>query len=561
MASEITPVLLVEDNAEHVDFLRKLFATPELSHFHLETVDSLAAALAWLKTGSCALILLDLTLPDSDGLETFLRVFEAAPDVALVVLSGTNDVTLAIETVQFGAQDYLVKGRVDNQLLMRAMAYAIERKRAQHTLQQAHDDLELRVRERTTALAQTNELLHREISERRKAEEATATSNRQLTAALSELQAAQEEIIQRERMQALGRMANGIAHDFNNALAPILGFSELLLMKPETLADLPKARNYLEMIHCAAKSSARVVSRLREFYRYREPGEVLTPVAVNEVVQHAVALTQPRWKDQALAEGVQIEIRTELAEVPALPANEAEIREILVSLIFNAADAIRQRGTITLRTEFRAGRLVITVTDDGVGMTEDVRARCLEPFFSTKSDRGSGLGLGSVYGVVRRHQGAIDIQSAPDAGTTVTVSFPLEKGAAAASPPTAPPASPALHILVVEDEELVREVLEIYLAEDHHTVTTAVHGRDGLKKFSEGKFDLVMTDRSMPEMNGDALAAAIKQLRPLQPVLLLTGFGDLMNGAGERPPGVDLVVTKPFTLTSLRAAIAKVCPK
>lgn len=561
MASEIAPVLLVEDNTEHVDFLRKLFATPELSHFHLETADSLASALAWLKTGRCELILLDLTLPDSDGLETFLRVFEAAPNAALVVLSGTSDVALAIETVQFGAQDYLVKGRVDNQLLMRAMSYAIERKRSQRALQQAHDDLELRVRERTTALTQTNALLHHEIAERRKAEEATAASNRQLTAALTELQAAQEEIIQRERMQALGRMANGIAHDFNNALAPILGFSELLLMKPETLTDLPKARNYLEMIHSAAKSSARVVSRLREFYRYREPGEVLTPVAVNEVVRHALALTQPRWKDQALAEGVQIEIRTELAEVPVIAANEGEIREILVSLIFNAADALRERGTITLRTEVRQERLVITVTDDGVGMTEEVRAHCLEPFFSTKADHGSGLGLGSVYGVVRRHQGEVEVASAPGAGTTVTISFPLAQGSAPTAETPEPDASRTLRILVVEDEELVREVLEVYLTEDHHTVTTAVNGRDGLEKFRAGKFDLVMTDRSMPEMNGDAFAAALKKLRPHQPVLLLTGFGDLMNGAGERPPGVDLVVTKPFTLTSLRAAIAEVCPK
>lgn len=561
MASEITPVLLVEDNTEHVDFLRKLFATPELSHFHLETADSLASTLAWLKTGRCELILLDLTLPDSDGLETFLRVFEAAPNAALVVLSGTSDVALAIETVQFGAQDYLVKGRVDNQLLMRAMSYAIERKRSQRALQQAHHDLELRVRERTTALTQTNALLHHEIAERRKAEEATAASNRQLTAALTDLQAAQEEIIQRERMQALGRMANGIAHDFNNALAPILGFSELLLMKPETLTDLPKARNYLEMIHSAAKSSARVVSRLREFYRYREPGEVLTPVAVNEVVRHALALTQPRWKDQALSEGVQIELRTELAEVPVIAANEGEIREILVSLIFNATDAIRERGTITLRTEVRQERLVITVTDDGVGMTEEVRAHCLEPFFSTKADHGSGLGLGSVYGVVRRHQGEVEIASAPGAGTTVTISFPLAQGSAPIAETPEPDASRTLRILVVEDEELVREVLEVYLTEDHHTVTTAVNGRDGLEKFRAGKFDLVMTDRSMPEMNGDAFAAAIKKLRPHQPVLLLTGFGDLMNGAGERPPGVDLVVTKPFTLTSLRAAIAEVCPK
>ena len=119
MPSEILPILLVEDNPEHVELLRQLLATPELSHFHLETVGSLAAALDWLKTGSIELILLDLTLPDSDGLETFIRVSEAAPQTALVVLSGINDVALALETVQLGAQDYLVKGRVDNHLLLR----------------------------------------------------------------------------------------------------------------------------------------------------------------------------------------------------------------------------------------------------------------------------------------------------------------------------------------------------------------------------------------------------------------------------------------------------------
>ena len=121
--------------------------------------------------------------------------------------------------------------------------------------------------------------------------------------------------------------------------------------------------------------------------------------------------------------------------------------------------------------------------------------------------------------------------------------------------------SAPLRILVVEDEELVREVLSVYLAEDSHRVTTAVNGRDGLEKFRAGTFDLVMTDRAMPEMNGDALAAEIKKLKPAQPVLLLTGFGDLMRGAGEQPANVDLVVSKPFTLGTLRSAIAKVTAK
>ncbi len=559
MPTDSVNVLLIEDNEEHVQLLRQLLATSELTTFQLYVAGDVASSLELLKDAAIELILLDLTLPDSDGLETFIRVIEAAPDLPLIVLSGINDVALAVETVQLGAQDYLVKGHVDNHLLVRSMQYAIERKRVQLQLKRINDTLEIRVRERTAALIQANTKLQMEIAERTRAEEATLESNRQLSAALGQLQATQREIIQRERMHALGRMANGIAHDFNNALAPILGFSELLLMKPETLHDAKKVRNYVEMIHTAAQDSAKVVSRLREFYRYRDDAEVFTPVVINDLVLQVISLTQPRWKDQALAAGVHIDFRTEMGNVPTVPGNESELRELLVNLVFNAIDAIPRRGTITIRTEVQGRWLVITVTDDGIGMTEEVKTRCMEPFFSTKDDQGTGLGLGSVHGIVRRHEGEIDIQSEAGRGTSIAVSLPLDKQdkLPEAAKPT-PTAGAKLRILVVEDEPLVREVLSVYLAEDEHYIEAAENGREGLEKFKAGTFDLVMTDRSMPEMNGDQLAVEIKKLRPDQPVLLLTGFGDLMTGAGEQPAGVDLVVSKPFTLTTLRNAIAKV---
>jgi signal transduction histidine kinase len=471
---------------------------------------------------------------------------------------------MAVETVQLGAQDYLVKGHVDNDLLVRALHYAIERKRIQLQLKRAYEELELRVQERTAALRDTNQRLQKEIAERKKAEEATLESNRQLASALGQLKAAQDEIVQRERMLALGRMANGIAHDFNNTLAPIVGFSELLLMKPELLADRAKARSYLEMIHTASKDSARVVSRLREFYRYRDKDEIFTPVVINDVILQVISLTQPRWKDQALAAGVNIEIRTELGNVPTVPGNEAEIREALMHLIFNAIDAIQRRGIITVRSEVQGRWAVITVADNGVGMTEETRQRCLEPFFTTKKDQGTGLGLGTVYGTVRRHDGEVDIQSAPERGTSVTISLPLDRHL---RPPEAAPVhipnnGAGLRVLVVEDEPLVREVIGVYLSEDKHDITTATDGRDGLEKFKTGgHFDVVLTDRAMPEMNGDQLAAEIKKIAPDQRIILLTGFGDLMVGAGEKPTGVDLIVGKPFTLSTLRGAISKVMEK
>ena len=558
MSSEPIEVLLVEDKIEHVELLAKLLQSAELTRFDLHTVATLDAAIARFKQGGIQLILLDLDLPDSEGKETFLRILEVAPHTPVIVLSGTNDVGLAIEAVHLGAQDYLVKGHVDRDLLVRSMSYALERKRIQLQLEHANDELELRVRERMAALQQTNAKLEQEIAERRRAEEATLESNRQLATALGQLKATQQEIIQRERMHALGRMANGIAHDFNNALAPILGFSELLLMKPETLADQKKTRSYVEMIHSSAKESARVVARLREFYRYRDEAEIVTPVLINDLVLQVISFTQPRWKGQALAAGVNIDMRTELGNVPTVPGNDSELREMLANIVFNAIDAIPKRGTITIRTEVQGRWLVITVSDDGVGMSEEVKARCLEPFFSTKADQGTGLGLGSVYGTVRRHQGQIEIQSEVGRGTSVSVSLPLEKAPKPETPKLAPSATASLRILIVEDEPLVREVLSVYLSEDSHVVETAVNGRDGLEKFSAGEFDVVLTDRAMPEMNGDQLAIEIKKKKPTQPIVLLTGFGDLMTGAGEQPEGVDLVVGKPFTLTTLRNAIAKV---
>jgi CheY-like chemotaxis protein len=286
---------------------------------------------------------------------------------------------------------------------------------------------------------------------------------------------------------------------------------------------------------------------------------------INDLVQQVISLTQPRWKDQALGAGIQINFRTYLGDVPTVPGNESELREMLMNLVFNAIDAIPQRGTITIRTEVRSRRLLLTVADDGVGMPEEVRLRCMEPFFTTKQDKNTGFGLGMVYGIVLRHEGEIEIKSEPGKGTDVVVSLPLERAVREIQSDESPKDLPAipkkLQILVVEDEPLVRELLGVYLGEEKHEFVMAVNGRDGLEKFRAGEFDIVMTDRAMPEMNGDALAAEIKRIKPSQPVILLTGFGDLMTNSGEQPSGVDLVVGKPFTLGTLRNAITKVSQK
>ena len=401
--------------------------------------------------------------------------------------------------------------------------------------------------------------ISRDITDRRRTEQALYESNRRLEEALAELQATQQQVLQQERLRALGQMASGIAHDFNNALSPLLGFSELLLDRPEFLDNKEKVMRYLEAINTAAKDAAAVVRRLREFYRLRGQEEAFAPVNLNQVVEQAVMLTQPRWKDQALASGITIRTEAALEAVPAVGGNEAELREVLTNLILNAVDAMPAGGTITIRTGADGDQVLLEVKDTGTGMTDEVRQRCLEPFYSTKGGRGTGLGLAMVYGIVRRHRGILAIETELGKGTTFTIRLAVWTGRGPAEGAPEPAGSGRrLRILFVDDEPPVRHVVTEYLTADGHLVETANNGREALEKFLAGWFDLVVTDQGMPEMSGDQLASAIKQLVPNKPVILLTGFGDLMLASGEKPAGVDLILGKPVTLATLRQALAQV---
>ena len=236
-----------------------------------------------------------------------------------------------------------------------------------------------------------------------------------------QLEQTQQQVIQQEHLSALGQMASGIAHDFNNALSPILGFSELLLTRPEYLDDKPKATHYLQTVNTAAKDAAHVVRHPREFYRHRKQGEIFHPVNLNRLVKEVISLTQPKWKDQAQLNGISIKVETELQSLPRLTGNAAELREVLTNLIFNAVDAMPSDGTITLRTRFDDQHVHLEVSDTGVGMTNEVPQRCLEPFFTTKGGKGTGLGLSMMFGIIQRHKEEIDIQSEVERGTTLHI--------------------------------------------------------------------------------------------------------------------------------------------
>jgi len=403
-------------------------------------------------------------------------------------------------------------------------------------------------------------LTFQDITERKDAESALREANRRLEHSLAELRRTQEKIVEQERLQALGRMAGGVAHDFNNALSKILGFTELLLTSSEKLHDTETVREHLRMISTVSRDAARVVRRLHEFYRPRRDTELFKAINLNDIVEQTISLTETKWQHEAQARGVSIQVRTELEPKVSVCADEAELREVLTNLIFNAVDAMPQGGAITIRTSTVMAQAILEITDNGTGMTDEVRRRCFEPFFTTKGTGGTGLGLASAYGIIQRHRGEIHIETEVGKGSTFAIRLPVfvveHKQPAVPEPPIALKHHP-LRVLVVEDESMVRRIEVEYLTADGHIVETAADGGEGLSKFRAGRFDLVVIDRAMPEINGDQLTDAIKELNPDTPVILVTGFMEAPANEHKQQQA-DLILAKPFSHASLCSAVEKV---
>jgi len=388
-----------------------------------------------------------------------------------------------------------------------------------------------------------------------------------LQQAYDDLRHSQQTVMQQERLRALGQMASGIAHDINNALSPIALYTESLLEREPNLS--PRTREYLETAQRAIEDVAHTIGRMREFSRQREPQLTLTRVDVNSLVQQVLDLTRARWSDMPQQRGVVVQVRTELTPgLPAVDGIESEVREALINLIFNAVDAMPDGGTLIVRTRAvensghdRNLQVWVEVGDTGIGMDDQTRRRCLEPFFTTKGDRGTGLGLAMVYGVAKRMNAQIEIESAVGEGTTVRLRSPASVTAAGSAASTYVTTSPQpLRILVVDDDPMIIRSLRVALEGDGHAVTAAHGGQEGIDLWRAAEermepFAVVITDLGMPKIDGRRVATAVKAIRPATPVILLTGWGQRMESEQDIPSQVDRVLNKPPKLHELRSAL------
>ena len=514
---DLIKVLLIEDNPGDARLVQEMLVDVGANKFSLAHVGLISEGLALLRKEGYDVIMLDLSLPDGYGLDTVRQVCAVASHLPVVILTGLDDETIAIRAVQEGAQDYLVKGQMDSNLLARAIRYAIERKR---------------VGEEKAAL--------------------------------------EEQLRQSQKIEAIGQLAGGVAHEFNNILTVIKGYSELSLC--EIKDDSPLKMN-IEEIHKASQMAADITGQLLAFTR-RQILEMRV-LDLNSIINDFKNML--KW---VIGENIKL-VTILASDVGRVKVDRGQIGQALVNLVVNARDAMPLRGKIVIETVnaeldegyarfqmgIKPGRYVIlSVSDTGTGMSPEVRERIFEPFFTTKEiGKGTGLGLSVVYGIVKQCAGSIWVYSELGQGTTFKIYLPRVDEVVENLD-----SSHHLHnkllrgrenILLVEDEESVRVFIRSVLQSYGYTVLEAAHGDEALRAAyqNEGrKIHLLLTDVMMPGMNGLELAESLVHCRPEIKVLYMSGYTDaaiIHNDIAE--PGIPFL-QKPFSPDALARKVREV---
>ncbi len=374
---------------------------------------------------------------------------------------------------------------------------------------------------------------------------------------IAEQERIREQFSQMEKLSALGELASGVAHDFNNTLAGILGRAQLILRTN----DPEKIQRGLNIIIKTAEDGAKTVKRIQDFARQRRDHD-FQPVSIDQILLDVSEITRPRWKDLAEASNVQISLDLQVRSNAKVMGDESELREVLVNMVFNAVDAMPRGGNLTLAAEQDGDSVVISVGDNGTGMAPEVKSRIFDPFFTTKGKAGMGLGLAVSFGIIRRHEGSVEVESEVNVGTKFRIILPkanIVEEPTAVEPETrtsqVETVSPAFtrkfegaqpKILVVDDEEAVRELLRDILEAEGCRVYLAPGGREALSIFAVQEFDGVFTDVGMPGMSGWELAHAIRVQNATVPIAVITGWGEAVGSDEQKEARVDWVVTKPF---------------
>jgi len=477
------------------------------------------------------IVLLDLSMPLMNGFEVLAELRKQVPpdeQLPVIVITADPAESTRRNALTAGASDFLAKPFGSTELRLRVQNL-------------------LRTRFLHIGLREQNRLLERRVTER----------TQELEAALDELRETQRQAIREQRLHAFSEMAGGVVHDFNNVLMILMSLTDV--MARETAGVESALNTHVGTMQAVLQEAAQLISRLHYFCRPKHDDDLFMPTDLKRLVEDAVQLAKPKWQNAARDVGKDIRLGLETERVDLLPCNASEMREALFHLIINAVDAMPNGGELGVMLRRAEGGVELMVRDTGTGMTEEVRTRCMDPFYTTKGETGTGLGLAMVHGIVRRHAGEIEVKSQLGEGTLFRIFLPQQNATAqAARPRQSLVMTRPLRILLAEDDERLRQLIALQMESMGHIVESAADGNAALQIFHEAPFDLIVTDLSMPQLNGIALVEAARQIIAEIPVIMLTGYGAMLLPDGERPPGVDILLSKPVTRDNLAMAIEQV---
>ena len=366
-------------------------------------------------------------------------------------------------------------------------------------------------------------------------------------------EAQREQEIHAQKMAALGELSFGVAHNVNNTLTGILGRAQLILRNSN---DPAKIEAGLELIIKSAEDGAHIIRRIQDFARQR-PSREFEVISVAELLKDACEMTRPRWEARSEFAPIRFALHGDCQA--HIKGDPVELREVLVNMIYNAIDAMPSGGEVRVSTQETRERVVVHITDTGTGMGPEVKQRLFDPFFTTKGKAGTGMGLAVSFGIIRRHEGSIEVDSEPGRGTTFKISLPKvvpelpEVNNTDTTNISVSPSDDKVRVLVVDDETHVREVLIEALEADGCEVVSAQSGEIALALYEqyEGKFDAVFTDIGMPDMNGWELCTEIRERSKTMPIAIISGWADAISVQTRNAVKADWVVAKPFDINKI----------
>ncbi|OHB87429.1 MAG: hypothetical protein A3D13_10370 [Planctomycetes bacterium RIFCSPHIGHO2_02_FULL_40_12] len=373
----------------------------------------------------------------------------------------------------------------------------------------------------------------------------------------------EQKLFQIDKMNALGLQSSGIAHEFNNILGIILGYLDIV--QAEIKDDNVNVMDSLKIIEKAARDGAEIVDKIQQFSRIKKEYERAEEfIDLIEIVNGALEFTMPRWKTEAQSKGVEYEIikNNFTTSKYRIRCNPSELREVVINVINNSIDAMPNGGKIEFSVKTDGDNVIISISDNGIGISENVKDRIFDPFFTTKGVKRSGLGMSLSYSIMARYGGAIIVDSCAGKGTTMHLKMPLcyTEAAQYEEKETETVTGHSANILVIEDEEVILDMMRIVLESRGHNVFVSQDSSVGVKMYEDNLYDIVLCDLAMPKLNGWQVARFIKEYDAVRkksktPVVLITGYELDTETIDYKKEGVDFILNKPIEFETLHKII------